>query len=1058
MNDSSPISNNNNSNSSNSNSITGVSSSPQLNDGEDQVSTMIQKDIAQDSSSSSSSDDNDYDDDNDDDNTEKNKEWNTKEFEQEYNEQDLKRIAESLAPRVTSLLDSNEAALEEMLAQDEELWMNHDDSKSNIRNGYSDEEDEDEEDDGLEHLRQELEASNDWGRGVVLLDQPSLSPSSSQSSFPNTADRTIQQDKISSTPLSFSPTNSSIDSSAPSDTDVQQQQEETNKSQTYTVYDHAKHINLQFDDADLGYPTCPLLTTQHAQVFLESLDVETDDGRDTLDDPPKTQHPVLSPKSRKHMIQRILLCNKEYIKPMSNDCLSRIYEGISGLSSSQYPWYDQDVKKPRNKRQINHPADISIKDAHGKPIHGKSEILPVRTISIQIRPDVLCGAVMDAVYSALHSMDAEVTKRQGGHLRALVLGSWIPEPTYSHFKPFGANQGHGMAQMFGSPTLLPQLMSDGMVFVPPFVVDAQLCVKRSSRTADRILVTRIYPISPGQILDDGIICPDTSCEKPSNSTTEHASSSHESSIDNDGDNWNLREASSLFQRMRDVAKTGGTLGFNDDHLSDVHDYESNPYSTPKQTSVIRNVLTSPLRLFSPSKPTNTPKRNKPALNFVRFDSEDNVIKGVDSARSLVTEKLISQFTVTPSIQEDIIDIEPIPSLSFVDWPYIQSSWRFVTSCLNELESRNLAYSTLISCPFGAFPSLPTLDVHYCSQMKAVSRQYMISSLLKSAQELEVFARESEYLCAKLIKTLEPTFIAYDEEPPQVPKAIPVSEYPLDFTPHEEISPPWGQKVIEALNLVAATASDSSSSAGVLSQYDAKAAFKKAQKAVLLVLSAFQKQCDEELSARIGRKNLQVMDRLAKMQAYKRQSIMNIRAAYGINVIATEAAEKLHQFVADYVTASSDSISGQTSLEQLPASEQVPLLTCRVLLHGTSGICYISYKEIVIVSQGIVGAHQIYHAFLNNIFVRVQSNGKKSRLNPVPSVLEIIRKTDGEQLFSFRPSIGARAMQDFIKTLSDVAAQKQAEIDFSKDGGLINMYDQKKHVAEAALADPEVSGV
>lgn len=335
---------------------------------------------------------------------------------------------------------------------------------------------------------------------------------------------------------------------------------------------------------------------------------------------------------------------------------------------------------------------------------------------------------------------------------------------------------------------------------------------------------------------------------------------------------------------------------------------------------------------------------------------------------------------------------------------------------------------------------------------------MISSLLKSAQELEVFARESEYLCAKLIKTVEPTFKAYNEEPPQVPKAVPVSEYPLDFTPHEEISPPWGQKVIEALNLVAASVSNSSSTVDKLSHDDAKTAFKKAQKSVLLVFSAFQKQCDEELSARIGRKNLQVMDRLAKMQAYKRQSIMNIRAAYGINLIATEAADKFHQYVGDYVASFSDSNSGQTSFEQLPASEQVPLLTCRVLLYGTSGTCYVSYKEILIVSQGLVGGHQIHHAFLNNIFVRVQSNGKKSRLNPVPSVLEIIRKTDGENLFSFRPSIGAHAMQDFIKTVSDVSAQKRADIDFSKEGGLINMYDQKKHVEEAALADPEVSGV
>lgn len=618
-------------------------------------------------------------------------EWNSEDFEQEYDEQDLKRIAESLAPRVTSLLNSNEAALEEMLAQDEALWMTHE----SVLNTYS--EDEDDEDDGLEHLRQELEASNDWGRSCFTdtgnTDTGNTdSPIVMQDQELHSAVENTQQDKESSVP--FSPTISSVDSDSLDSNiyDQKQSQEETNQSQTYTIYDHAKYLNLQFDDADLGYPTCPLLTMQHVQLFLESLDSDTGTSSESFHTatPDKQETPIMTQKIRKQMIQRILLCNKEYIKPMSNDCLSRIYEGISGSSSSQQH-NEQNVQKQRNKRRNKNVADISIKDSNGKHIHGNREILPVRTISIQIRPDVLCGAVMDAVYSSLQSMDAEVTKRQGGHLRALVPGEWIPEPSYLHFKPFGANQGHGMSQIFGSPTLLPQLMSDGMVFVPPFVVDVQLCVKRSSRTADRTLITRIYPISPGQILDDGIICPDTSTEKPSSNSTMGHSSSHDLSIESEGDNWILREASSLFQRMRNVAKSGGTLGFSEDHQSNVQDYDSNPYSTPKPKSLIRNVLTSPLRLFSPSKPTHTPNRNKPTLNFVRFDADENVIKGVDSARTLVTEKLISQFTVTPSIQEDIVDIDPIPSLSFVDWPYIQSSWRFVTSCLNELESRNLAY-------------------------------------------------------------------------------------------------------------------------------------------------------------------------------------------------------------------------------------------------------------------------------------------------------------------------------------------------------------------------------
>ena len=51
--------------------------------------------------------------------------------------------------------------------------------------------------------------------------------------------------------------------------------------------------------------------------------------------------------------------------------------------------------------------------------------LPVRTLLLRIRPDVLCGAVMDAVSSSLHN--AKIWKRQGGHLRALIRSQYDEE-------------------------------------------------------------------------------------------------------------------------------------------------------------------------------------------------------------------------------------------------------------------------------------------------------------------------------------------------------------------------------------------------------------------------------------------------------------------------------------------------------------------------------------------------------------------------------------------------------------------------------------------------------
>ena len=57
-------------------------------------------------------------------------------------------------------------------------------------------------------------------------------------------------------------------------------------------------------------------------------------------------------------------------------------------------------------------------------------------------------------------------------------------------------------------------------------------------------------------------------------------------------------------------------------------------------------------------------------------------------------------------------------------------------------------------------------------------------------------------------------------------------------------------------------------------------FCRANKAVSMVLEAFQRQDDEELAARLQRKNLQIMDRLSKMQALKRESVIIIRDSYG----------------------------------------------------------------------------------------------------------------------------------------------------------------------------------
>lgn len=61
---------------------------------------------------------------------------------------------------------------------------------------------------------------------------------------------------------------------------------------------------------------------------------------------------------------------------------------------------------------------------------------------------------------------------------------------------------------------------------------------------------------------------------------------------------------------------------------------------------------------------------------------------------------------------------------------------------------------------------------------------MIISLVKTASELEVYAREFEVSCSNLDQLLRPSFEHYKIEPPPLPAPLPLTAYPLDFQPPE----------------------------------------------------------------------------------------------------------------------------------------------------------------------------------------------------------------------------------------------------------------------------------
>jgi hypothetical protein len=86
----------------------------------------------------------------------------------------------------------------------------------------------------------------------------------------------------------------------------------------------------------------------------------------------------------------------------------------------------------------------------------------------------------------------------------------------------------------------------------------------------------------------------------------------------------------------------------------------------------------------------------------------------------------------------------LPSLSTKDWPLLDVlCWTLTNSILEELDSQDCTYNMLLMLPFGLLPSLPTLDVHYCSQVWRLSWESMITHLLKSAKEFEDYVKSAE---------------------------------------------------------------------------------------------------------------------------------------------------------------------------------------------------------------------------------------------------------------------------------------------------------------------------
>ena len=692
-----------------------------------------------------------------------------------------------------------------------------------------------------------------------------------------------------------------------------------------------------------------------------------------------------------------------------------------------------------------------------RPLHVE-EPLPARTMAIRIRPDVLCGAVMDAINNALEGLSSSssetifgletsnsqsprtlsthiVMKRQGGHFRGAVAVELadIPDATPAGTRRRSSNEK-------GKATL-------------GYVVDAQLCTMKSDEL-ERTLLIRFYHIQ-----DDLEAQAELSAQWHSIKQQQKEEQQRKDEMTTASETTSTSEEATLMSPTTDGLDIPLSGAMNDESL------DANRH-LKQSCSLI-------LQIMAAQSQGGGAHGNS---NWVGF--KDRAFASREALQDAIGKHLETSFRPCPSVREgnkklsnsQYVQRLTMPTLSNGDWPLIKESWKLCCSIFEELENRDCTYNTLSTLRFGQFPSLTTLDVQYCSQLRRLSRESMISQLLASAKELENYAKSAEYNCANVLTLLEPRVSYYGIPVLDLPQPKPLENYPLDFTPPQVVCPPWGVKVMEALNQVSASttmmnqAMAASSPLNMLGSPDALSHFvppdsqtpvstestglpslqtqeslpppMEATEAVKMVYTAFTRHDDEEYGARLGRKNTQVMERLANMQSHQRAVLHSIRDAHNTSRPAARAADN---FLIKSQLASNVGQPGFPLLIQ----QQVPVFSIRISI-GTSvsGDCTVTANHILFQTSylPLVGRTTTTLFDLGQVDFQAHENVASSVLNPFPDTVSVL--AGGQVVYGFRPkSLGASRLCNFLNVLkgyqSEAAAGRGAHSEFHQPEELLD---------------------
>lgn len=454
--------------------------------------------------------------------------------------EDIRKMARALAPQISELEDVLKGFSETETANAlEDMKQNN----TNISRSMTEDEDDDLDDEltqlaiSEQALREELE----FAAGISMLGSPNPSRHNDHNS--NNVD--LPSPMVLNTPSNNQQqARWKVD---PSPEDI--------LSSAYTLQDHANYLKLRTEQTGRWYysdMTSKLLPVMSEEVVTEDLIKDyclpipfrklkrLYSGlvfHDVWQDKKRAQSFVSTPKKTLRGTDGTPLANRLLqITPAANK--------LSDTTPRATPSFTMTVPatpatpEPDTADALPPPVSLNKNDIN----NNVEEPLPVRTVSIRVRPDVLCGAIMDAAHHAFEILPSNCTthiiKRQGGHLRGAV---YLPQKQFA------------------------------------YVVDIQLCTQKNDGLERRI-VLRFYHIQDdpeallelGQILQRQQQVPPSPQIPPTNSsvnTNNLQRSTSTASLDeknviveeNVSANRHLKQTCSLIQRLMAAEQQEGGI-------------------------------------------------------------------------------------------------------------------------------------------------------------------------------------------------------------------------------------------------------------------------------------------------------------------------------------------------------------------------------------------------------------------------------------------------------------------------------------------------------------------